>query len=300
MRNICRIRQSKVDNIFDIFNYIIMALIFIFYAYPIIFIISASISNPNLVWNGEVWLFPKDISFLGYERIFKQVSIWVGYKNTLIYTFFGTILNLFMTVTAAYPLSHRSFYPRKVLMGIYVFTMYFGGGLIPTYLLVKSMNLINTPYVMIVLGAVGITNIIITRTYFATSIPFELNEAAEIDGCTNFNYLIKIVLPLSKPILAIMALYYGVAHWNNFFSALIYLTKPNLYPLQLVLRSILLEAQMSSELIGIDSKMAEETQVIVETMKYGIIIVATVPVLLVYPFIQKHFIKGVMIGSVKG
>lgn len=300
MKNKYKIRQSKVDSIFDVLNYFIMALIFVIYAYPIIFIISASISNPTAVWKGEVWLFPKDISFLGFERIFKQSSIWVGYKNTLIYTFFGTILNLFMTITAAYPLSHRNFYPRKALMGIYVFTMYFSGGLIPTYLLIRSMNLINTPYVMIILGAVAITNIIITRTYFATSIPYELNEAAEIDGCTNFNYLIKIVLPLSKPIIAIMALYYGVAHWNNFFSALIYLTKPKLYPLQLVLRSILLEAQMSTELTGVDSKMAEETQVIVETMKYGIIIVATIPVLLVYPFVQKHFIKGVMIGSVKG
>lgn len=295
-----KISQTRVDKNFDIINYFILFVISMMFIYPLIFIVSASISDPNLVWRGEVWLLPKNITFNGYIGILKNNDIWMGYRNTIFYTILGTLISLFLTVTAAYPLSRKDFAPRNIVMAIYTFTMFFGGGLIPTYLLVKNLNLVNTIWVMVIPGAVSIMNIIITRTYFQNSIPSEIQEAAEIDGCTNMKFLISIVLPLSKPILAVMTLFYAVGQWNAFFPALIYISKHDLQPLQIVLRNILLQSQMTADMVSTDPMLAAEQLKTSESIKYGVIIVSTLPVLLLYPFIQKYFIKGVMIGSIKG
>ena len=227
--------------------------------------------------------------------------IWTGYKNTIIYTVVGTFINLVMTICAAYPLSRKDFVPRNFLMFIFMLTMYFSGGLIPTYLVVSKMHLLNTPWAMMIPGAVSIYNVIITRTYFVNSIPSSLQEAAELDGANTFQFLMKIVLPLSKPIIAVIALYYAVGHWNDFFTALIYLNDKELMPLQSFLRDLLMSNKMSlNNMQGLDAAQAEAKMQLSQTLKYSAIIVSTVPVLCIYPFIQKYFVKGVMIGSVKG
>lgn len=294
------LKQSKSDKIFDIINYVLLFIILIIFIYPLVFVVSASISSPNAVWNGKVWLFPKDITFEGYDRIFKNQDIWMGYRNSLIYMLAGTSINLLMTITAAYPLSRKDFYPRRFLTGIYTFTMFFGGGLIPTYLLIKKMNMLDTLWVMIIPNAVAFWNIVITRTYFQTNIPEELREAASIDGCSNIKFLNKVVLPLSTPIIAVMALFYGVGHWNAFFNGMIYLQDRSKFPLQLILREILVLSQLDQDMLNVDPKDMVERLRVAETMKYGVIIVASVPVLMIYPFVQKHFVKGVMVGSIKG
>jgi putative aldouronate transport system permease protein len=293
-----RIMQSYSDRIFDVTNYSLLFIILVIYIFPLIFVVSASISNPDAVWGGKVWLLPKDITLEGYRRILRFDNIWNGYKNSIIYAVTGTLLNLFMTVTAAYSLSRKDFYIRNILMGIYAFTLFFGGGLIPTYLLVKKLGMVNTIWAMIVPNAVALTNVIVTRTYFQTSIPDELREAASLDGCSNLKFLIKIVLPLSVPIIAVMALFYAVGHWNSYFNALIYLNDRKKHPLQLVLRDILV-LNMTHEMMDADKSVLEQLR-LAETIKYGVIIVSSLPVLLVYPLVQKHFVKGVMIGSIKG
>ena len=213
----------------------------------------------------------------------------------------GTFINLVMTICAAYPLSRKDFVPRNFLMFIFMLTMYFSGGLIPTYLVVSKMHLLNTPWAMMIPGAVSIYNVIITRTYFVNSIPSSLQEAAELDGANTFQFLMKIVLPLSKPIIAVIALYYAVGHWNDFFTALIYLNDKELMPLQSFLRDLLMSNKMSlNNMQGLDAAQAEAKMQLSQTLKYSAIIVSTVPVLCIYPFIQKYFVKGVMIGSVKG
>lgn len=295
-----RIGQNRTDYVFDCINYSILCIVLILFIYPLIFILSASISDPNTVWQGKVWLLPKDITFEGYRRILDNRDIWIGYKNTIIYTIVGTVINLFMTVTAAYPLSRKDFYPRNVIMGIYTFTMFFGGGLIPTYLLVKELGLLDSIWAMVLPNAVTVWNIVITRTYFQNNIPNELREAADIDGCSNMIFLTKIVLPLSASIIAVMTLFYGVGHWNAFFNALIYLNQKSQYPLQLFLRDILIRSQIDQSMVSSDGLAASEQQKIAETVKYGVIMVASLPVLVIYPFIQKHFVKGIMVGSLKG
>lgn len=293
-------KSTREDRIFDLINYTLLGLLLIVFIYPLYFILIASVSDPNAVWGGKVWLVPIDAGFDGYRRILQENNIWLGYRNTIFYTVFGTLINLFMTVTAAYPLSRKDFYPGKLLMRLYTFTMFFGGGLIPTYLLVKNLGMRDTVWAMLIPGAVSVWNIIITRSFFQSNIPDELLEAAKIDGCTNVVFLMKMVIPLSAPILAVMALYYGIGHWNAFFNAMIYLSNKELYPLQVFLREILLVNQMSSDLIGVDASQALEAAKLAESIKYGIIVVASVPVLCVYPFVQKHFVKGVMVGSLKG
>lgn len=295
------IRQSTQDTTFDIINYSLLMIMLIMFIWPLVFVVSASISSPTAVWNGEVWLLPKDISLEGYTRILQNENIWNGYKNSILYTLTGTMINLFMTVTAAYPLSRKDFYPRNVVMAIYTFTMFFGGGLIPNYLLVKELGMHNKIWAMIIPNAVAIWNIIITRTYFQTNIPNELREAASIDGCNNIKFLTRVVLPLSAPIIAVMTLFYGVGHWNAFFNALIYLQDRNKFPLQLILREILILSQVEQDMLSdVDPKEAAERMRIAETVKYGVIIVASLPVLTMYPFVQKHFVKGIMVGSIKG
>lgn len=292
------------DRLFDFIVNVILIIILIITIYPLYFIVIASLSDPDAVNTGSMLLYPigtkgKLLNFEGYGRVFRDNRIWRGYYNTIIYTFFGTIAGVAATILAGYSISRKDLIGKGFITRIFVFTMYFGGGLIPTYMVVDKLHLINTPLVMIILGSVSVYNIIIAKSFFQSTIPAELQEAAFIDGCGNGRFFLKIVIPLSKSIIAVLTLYYAVGHWNAFFNALIYLNNEKLYPLQLILRDILIASQMlvSNET---DMESIGEAQRIAESLKYAVIIVSTLPVLIIYPFLQKYFVKGVMIGSIKG
>lgn len=296
-----QVRRSYSDKIFDIVNLLVMVILLVIFVWPLWFVVIASFSDPNQVWMGEVILWPKGFTLVSYETLLEYERIWVGYRNTLFYTVVGTLVNLVMTVCGAYPLSRKDFLPRHFFMFLFMLTMYFGGGLIPTYLVVSGLGLVDTRWAMIIPGAVSIYNIIITRTYFMNSIPASLQEAATLDGANSFQYLMRVVLPLSKPIMAVIGLYYAVGHWNDFYTALIYLYKEDLMPLQSFLRDMLMSTKLTlNNLSGMDTATVELKTHLAQTLKYSVIIVSTVPVLCIYPFIQKYFVKGVMVGSVKG
>lgn len=298
------LKLSKRDRIFLICIYTYVAIALLLVAYPILYIISASISDPKMVASGEMWLFPKGITFKGYEIVFQNSKIWTGYRNTILYTLLGTTINLVVTMPAAYALSRKDFVGRGFFMGMFMVTMFIGGGLVPTYMLVKELGMVNTMWALVIPGAASIWNIIVSRTFFANSIPAELQDAAQIDGATNIRLFLRIVLPLSMPIIAVMALFYGVGHWNSYFGAMIYLNDDAKYPLQLVLRQILVLQEMQSQVGGIIDATAAAAQnnkaEIASLVKYGVIIVSTLPIIAVYPFLQRYFVQGVMIGSVKG
>lgn len=291
-----RMKKTIGETCFDLFMYGCMAGGILLILYPLYFIIIASVSDQNLVANGQVILFPKGIRFGGFKRIFENDLLLSGYRNTILYTILGTVFNMLLTIPAAYSLSRKDFYPRRIIMFLFVFTMYFSGGLVPTYLLLKDMKLLNTIWVMIIPFAVNVTNLIITRSFFETSIPEELLEAAQVDGCSNAKFFVSIVLPLSKTILSVITLYYVVQHWNEYFNALIYLKDTELYPLQLVIRDILVMNQKASA----SASAASSAVQIAEQVKYAVIIVSTVPMMVIFPFVQKNFMKGVMVGAVKG
>lgn len=293
-------RVLRSDKVFDITNTVLMIVIFLLFSWPLWFIIIASFSDPAAVWNGKVVLLPKGFNIDAYREILKYKSIWLGYRNTILYTVLGTVINLVLTICTAYPLSRKDFMPRNFFMFMFMLTMYFSGGLIPTYLVVNKLNLVNTVWAMIIPGAISIYNVIITRTYFINSIPGSLQEAAELDGANSLQFLMRVVLPLSKPVIAVIALYYAVGHWNDFFSALIYIHKKDLLPLQTFLRDLLIQNQVNIDMTGLDPAAAERKMKLAQTIKYGVIVVSTVPVLCIYPLVQKHFVKGIMIGSVKG
>lgn len=282
---------------FDIVIYIISSIILLAVLYPLTFVVSASFSDPLKVMKGEMWLWPVGFTLDAYREIFNYNEVWIGYKNTFIYTTFGTVINIFLTTLAAYPLSRRDLPGRNFFMFLITFTMFFHGGLIPTYLIVKDLGMVNSIWAMMIPNAIATYNLIVMRTYFQNSIPWELQEAALIDGCSNSRTLVSIILPLSKPIIAVMILFYAVSHWNAFFNGLIYLRDKELYPLQLILREILIVNQTSAIE---DSYGMAEKMLLAESIKYALIIVASVPVLILYPFVQRHFVKGVMIGSIKG
>ena len=292
-------KMSKSDRLFLFIVYATVILISVIILYPLWFVIIASISDPNLVATGEVLLLPKGITFEGFKYIFRDPRIWSGYYNTIRYTVVGTMLALFITIPAGYALSRTDMMGRGIIMKLLIVTKYFSGGLIPTYLVVDALGLVNTPYVLMILGSFSVFNLILCRTYFLNTMPVELQEAAEIDGCGIFQYFMKIVIPLSKSIIAIMVLYYAVGHWNSFFNGLVYVTDSDLYPLQLILRDILITGQ-SVDPSTVDPESLELMKQIARTIQYGVIIVSSLPVLVLYPFVQKHFVKGVMIGSVKG
>jgi multiple sugar transport system permease protein/putative aldouronate transport system permease protein len=292
-------KESGGDRLFNVANTLLLTLVLIVVAYPLIYVVSASFSSTYAVMSGKVWLWPVEPSLEGYKAIFKNNNVLTGFGNTFLYTAAGTLLNVFMTILAAYPLSRRDFRGRAGFMLLLVFTMMFNGGLIPTYLLVKELSMLDTVWSLIVPTALSVWNVIIMRTYFQTSIPHELLEAAQLDGCNDFRFLLRIALPLSGPILAVIALFYGVGHWNQYFNAMIYLKNPDLYPLQLVLRDILIQNEVNIEMLG-DAKTAAARQGLRELLKYSLIVVTSVPLLIVYPFVQKFFVKGVMIGSIKG
>jgi putative aldouronate transport system permease protein len=292
--------KTTSDMIFDIMIFVFSVFMFLIVAYPLYFVVIASVSDSTLVSTGQVTLYPKGFSLFGYTEIFKDTRIWVGYKNTIIYTVLGTVLNLLLTLPAAYVLSRHEFKARRILMFVFVVTMFFNGGLIPTYLLMKELNLTNNMWVFIIPFSVNVFNLIIVRTFFESSIPKELFEAAQMDGCSHFQFFGKVVLPLSKAVISVVGLYYLVGHWNDFFTGLIYIRDYSLQPLQIVLRDILLSNQVFAEGAGSGGAAGGYAQRYADQIKYGVIIVSTLPILIVYPFIQKYFEKGVMIGSVKG
>jgi len=290
--------SSREDWLFDAVIYTIAAVIIVIVLYPLVFVVSASFSDPAKVLGGEVWLLPKGLNMDAYVNILHNSKIWIGYRNTIFYAVVGTAINLLMTILAAYPLSRPDLPGRGAVMLFITLTMFFSGGLIPTYLLIKNLGMVDTVWALMVPGAIATYNLIVMRTYFQSSIPWELQEAAHIDGCSNMRLLLNIILPLSKPIIAVMVLFYAVGHWNSYFGALIYLRNEALYPLQLVLREILLISQSAA--IDGGSVGLEQKIMLAESIKYAVILVSSLPVLIMYPFVQKHFVKGVMIGSVKG
>lgn len=292
-------KDTKSDQVFRVCNIVFLVMITLLVLYPLIFVLSASFSHPKLVINGDIWLWPKEVTVEAYRKVFQNQDIVKGFINTLKYTVVGTGINLLMTIMAAYPLSRRDLAGRNVIMAIFVFTMFFSGGMIPTYLLIKNLHMLDTFWVMVIPNAVSIFNIIIMRTFFASTIPRELEEAAMIDGCSNIQTLYKIVLPLSMPVIAVMVLFYAVGHWNSYFNALIYLSDRELFPLQLVLREILIQGQ-TDQMIQSTTESIVEQQLSVEGLKYAVLIVSNLPMLILYPFLQRYFVKGIMIGSIKG
>lgn len=294
-----RVKRSVEDLIFDVVIYVFIIIFVIAITYPIIYIISCSFSSSQAVIGGRVNLLPVEFSLEGYKTIFNYDSVWIGYRNTIIYTFVGTFINVIMTILAAYPLSRKDFYGRGIFTFIFTFTMFFSGGLIPTYLLVTHMGMRNSMWALIIPTAVSVWNIIITRTYYQNTIPDELLEAAKLDRCNDFQFVLYIVLPLSGAITAVNVLFYAVEHWNAYFQAMIYLTDEELFPLQLILRKILIlnsvDGKMMTNAAAYSAKVGLK-----ELLKYSLIIVSSAPMMILYPFVQKYFVKGVMVGSLKG
>ena len=293
-----KIRESAGDRIFNLVVSFIGIVIMLSVLVPLIFVVSASFSDPELVLRGKVLLIPKGVTLKAYTMVFENAEIWQGYRNTLLYTGLGTLINIILTIMAAYPLSRREMAGRRFFTLVVLFTMYFNGGMIPTFLLVRNLGMYDTIWAVLIPNAISTYNLIVAKSFFEQSIPQELYESAKLDGCTSLRTLFSIVLPLSKAILAVLVLYYGVAHWNAYFNALIYLRDASKHPLQVVLRNILLlgqTEQMGSNDVGMGEKIK-----MVEAIKYSVIVVSSVPILLLYPLAQRYFISGAMIGAVKG
>lgn len=292
------IGKTKGDKVFDAINYTLLTILALSFVYVLVFVISASFSSPTAVYGGKVVLWPVDVTLEGYQRVFRETKVWIGYRNTIFYTIIGTVLSVALTTTSAYALSRKDLPGHGIVTGLLVFTMFFGGGLIPTYLIVKDVGLLDSMWAVILPGCVSMSNVIIARTFFVSSIPIDMLEAAQLDGCSNRRYFFSIVLPLSQAIIAVLCLYYAVGYWNQYFSAMIYLKDREKYTLQLILREILIESQASEAMT--DDLEAAQLEQVSEVLKYALIIVASVPMLMIYPFVQKYFVKGVMIGSLKG
>lgn len=298
--NTKKIKHSWDDRIFDWTCNTFLFLFIIVVFYPLWFVLMASFSDPVYANNGSLLLIPKGFTLEGYKMVFGDSKVWTGYMNTIIYTVVGTVLGTIVTVLAGYSLSRKDLVGRDIIMKLMVFTMYFSGGTIPLYLVVQKLNLLNTRTILFVLGSVSVYNIIVVRSFMASTIPDELHDAATIDGCGNGHFIARIVLPLSKAVVAVMVLYIAVAHWNSYFNALMYVTDSSKMPLQLYLREILVLSSSLSNSFDVDPELQEKMQYMSMIIKYSMIVVSTGPILCVYPFIQKYFVKGVMIGSVKG
>lgn len=294
-----RIDLCLSDRIMRDIVYALMFLLILIILYPLIYVVSSSFSSGEAVSTGKVLLWPVEFSLQGYKAVFAYQQVWVGYRNTIFYTVAGTLLNLTLTIMAAYPLSRKNFQFRNFYMTLFLITMFFSGGIIPNYILMTKLHLTNTRWSLILSGSISVYNMIIMRTFFQNSIPNELLEAAKIDGITDIGYLLKVVLPLSKSILAVITLYYAVAHWNSYFNAMLYLRDESLYPLQLVLRSILNVGKVDLSQIT-DAEIIKQMRGLSDLMKYSLIIISSAPIIIAYPFVQRFFEKGVMIGSVKG
>ena len=290
------IKESREGKLFEAAIIFILMMICIVVVYPILLIVSSSFSSPIAVLTNKVKLWPVEPTLQVYKMVFKNLEIWASYKNTIVYTVVGTTVNVFFTALGAYPLSRRDFYGKNIFMIMFVFTMFFGGGMIPSYLLIKNLGLYNSMWALIIPGAVSTWNLIIMKTFFQNTIPVELQEAAFIDGASDIRVFWQIILPLSAPVIAVMTLFYGVGHWNSWFSSLLYISDRSKYPLQIILREILIQSS-TQEMSG---GAISDQEMIGEGIKYATMVVATVPILCLYPFLQKHFVKGVMIGAIKG
>ncbi len=294
------IRKTKSDLVFLFFNYLILSILFLIMVYPVYFVVVASVSDSVYVNSGDLLLWPKGFHLSGYEYVWGEQRIWIGYANTIFYAGVGALAGVTVSLMAGYGLFIKTLPGRGAIMGFMVFTMYFGGGLIPFYLLVKSLNLINTRTIIIMMSMVSVYNIILTRTFLNSTIPTDLMDAAFIDGCGYGRFFFKMVVPLSKAIIAVLSLYLIVGHWNSYFSPMLYLQDSDKKPLALFLREILL---VNAETVTQQTENAEELekyQRLLAIIKYAVIVVSTLPIMCIYPFLQKYFVQGVMIGSLKG
>ena len=290
---------SLADKIFYALVTLLLTAVFIVVLYPCVFVISASFSSGDAVQAGKVVLFPVDFTLEGYKTVFNTPGVWIGFRNSLFYTVAHTLLSVALTITAAYCLSRKDVPGSKFIMLMFTFTMFFSGGMIPNYMLMRDLGFLNTVWAVIIPGSITAYNLIVARTFIRNSIPEELMEAAMLDGCSDFRYFTDIVLPLSKAVIAVLVLYYGVAQWNAYFNPMIYLTDKNLYPLTIFLKEILISSNIDPSTLS-DPESAELLVKMASIIKYALIVVSMVPVMLIYPFVQKYFVKGVMIGSVKG
>ena len=293
-------KKITQDKVVYFVNYILLALFSIVVLYPLIYVVSCSFSSGEALMSGRVKFLPVEPTLLSYKTVFKYDAIWTGYLNSIIYTFVGTIISIVLTLFAAYPLSRSDFRGGSILMKLFLFTMMFNGGLVPTYLLVRNLGMVDTIWAVVLPTAVNAYNIIVARTFFHQTISKELQEAAELDGCSDFKFFTKIAIPLSMPIIAVLCLWVTVALWNGYFNPLIYINSQEKYPLQLVLRRILLMSQVDFGNSAVDPKVVMENQFLSQMLRYGTIIISSLPLMIIYPFVQKYFVKGVMIGSVKG
>ncbi len=291
-----RKHKFNSDTVFTVIIYTVAIVAALLWLYPLVFVVSASFSSPEALLAGEVLLFPKGFSLAAYEYIFKNENILIGYRNTIFYSVVGTLYNMLLTICAAYPLSRPDLKGKGFVTAMMTVTMFFGGGMIPTYLNLRDLGMLDTPWVMFIPSAISVTNFIIMRNYFTHSVPRDLIEMAHIEGATELQILGKIVLPLSKPILGVLTIYYMSGHWNAYFSAMIYLSDDDLRPLQVFLRRVLIQGGMD----GMSSGSTMTDSLIYETLKYAIIVVSTLPMLIGYLLVQKSFKKGIMMGSLKG
>jgi putative aldouronate transport system permease protein len=288
-------RLTVGDKAFVIICYVFVFLVICVTLYPFIYVVSCSISNPTVVGRGEIWLFPKGITFDAYRRVFNDPQVWTSYYNTIWYVVVGTLVNIIMTTITAYPLSRKSFSARNSIMMFIAFTMFFGGGMVPTFLLVKNLGLIDSRWALVWPAAISTWNLIIMRTFFE-NIPSSLHEAAIIDGCSEVGIFTRIYIPLSKASIAVLVLFYAVGHWNSFFNAMLYINNQEKYPLQMLLRKILIQYDQNNMM----SDLMEGRDAVGQTIRYATIIVSVLPIITVYPFLQKYFVKGVMVGAIKG
>ena len=295
-----RKKRITQDRIVYFINYILLGLLLITILYPLVYVVSASFSSGEALASGKVRLFSVEPTLLSYKTVFEYDAIWVGFVNSIIYTVVGTVVSMVLTLLAAYPLSRDDFRGKKVLSSIFLFTMMFSGGLIPTYMLVKNLGLMNTMWSIILPTAVSAYNVIVARTFFNQTIPKELLEASQMDGCSDFRFFSQIVIPLSKPIVAVLCLWIAISLWTGYFNPLIYINEESKYPLQLVLRRILLMSQVNFANANIDPARVAANRYLSQMLQYSTIIISSLPLMILYPFIQKYFVKGVMIGSVKG
>ena len=295
-----KIGLSSGDMIFTVVNYMLLTLVLLLVLYPLVYVVSSSFSAPAAVTSGRVWLYPVDVTLVGYQTALKHSQIGPSFLNAIVITVVGTFINVMCTIMAAYPLARKTFFGRGALTVFFTFTMLFNGGLIPTFLIVRQFGLYNTYFALWLPGALSVYNMVVARTFFQSTIPDELYEAAELDGSSDLTFLVRIAIPLSMPIIAVLVMFYAVGHWNSFFSAMIYLKDSSKYPLQNVLREILIANRMDDDRMMQDADVMLRKQGLADLLRYSLIVISTAPMMLVYPFVQKHFVKGVMIGALKG
>ncbi|TDQ42691.1 carbohydrate ABC transporter permease [Aureibacillus halotolerans] len=294
------VNRSQGEKLFDGINVAIILIFTCIILYPLLYVVLASFSNPAELYENPLLIWPRGFNVESYRLVFENPDIWTGFRNSILYTFVGTFTNILMTVLAAYPLSRRDFFGRGFFTFVFTFTMFFSGGLIPMYLVNQSIGIVGSMWALILPGAISVFNMIIMRTYFQTRIPRELEESAFMDGCNDIKLLMKVVLPLSAPIIAVMVLFYGVGHWNNYFDALIYLSDRNQFPLQLFLREILVKEEMENMLQSASDTGYADRMLAKEGLKYAVVVVSALPLLILYPLLSKFFEKGILVGSIKG